>query len=633
MAVVGIQIYSRSAYANGREFGEFGSYEIIEASLKYEIDPDDSINSRIVDIALAPMNSAGKVEFSGDLTLILPLKSTPRAILVDVPNRGNRLAFRMLHRSHQKDLAVDPFAAGDGFLFERGIAYASVGWQWGLSEGMGLEVPNALSEGKEIRGQVICRVQPNKDSPSISYGQLGNVVYVPADPHDTRNRLYEQENDFGERHELPIEAWQFGRVQDGFLSDDNKSIYLRDGFKAGRIYTLVFWAEGAPIVGLGLLALRDAALFLKSEAYPGKTPYPSKVIGFGASQTGRVLRHFLYEGLNEGADGKAIYDGLLPHIAGGQRGDFNHRFAQPSSLGVHSLGQCFPFAGREVKDPFTKSAEGVYKGQISTIPKVILTNTSVEYWRGDGALTHVMPDGKNDIEPLSNERIYLFSGTHHVNGIFPKTNTNSLTGLKARYDFNTIDHSPLLRGALNNLFEWVVRGTEPPHSRIPTISEGTLVGREHVLDKFLNDGRLELVPEASKLGGMAVLDLGPESRSGVCDLPAKFGKRYVSLVSDIDECMNECAGIRLPDICVPIGFHTGWNPRHPEVGAEKQATMLMGMSYHSDPVSLYSCRDEYERLISKSAMSLARERLITNQDIELVIKNAMSRYDSACEGQ
>ena len=97
--------------------------------------------------------------------------------------------------------------------------------------------------------------------------------------------------------------------------------------------------------------------------------------------------------------------------------------------------------------------------------------------------------------------------------------------------------------------------------------------------------------------------------------------------------MNECAGIRLPDICVPIGFHTGWNPRHPEVGAEKQATMLMGMSYHSDPVSLYSCRDEYERLISKSAMSLARERLITNQDIELVIKNAMSRYDSACEGQ
>ena len=196
-------------------------------------------------------------------------------------------------------------------------------------------------------------------------------------------------------------------------------------------------------------------------------------------QTGRVLRHFLYEGLNEGADGKAIYDGLLPHIAGGQRGDFNHRFAQPSSLGVHSLGQCFPFAGREAKDPFTKSVEGVYKGRISTIPKVILTNTSVEYWRGDGALTHVMPDGKNDIEPLSNERIYLFSGTHHVNGIFPKTNTNSLTGLKARYDFNTIDHSPLLRGALNNLFEWVVRGIEPPDSRNSDYFRGN-VGKSRI---------------------------------------------------------------------------------------------------------------------------------------------------------
>ena len=630
MSVVGIDIFKRNSYANAREFGEFGAYEIIEASLKYEIDPKDFLNSSITDIRLAPTNSAGKIEFSGDLTLVLPLKRPPKVLLVDVPNRGNRLAFRMFNRPNLENLLEDPFAAGDGFLFERGVALASVGWQWGVSIGMGIEIPNAVIDGQEIYGQVICRVQPNKDSQSTSYGQLGDVVYVPADIDDSRNQLYEQIYDFGMRREIPREDWQFGRIRNGILEENSNSIYLNGGFKAGRIYTLVYWAKGAPLIGLGLLALREAALFLKSETYPGQTEAPSKAIAFGASQTGRVIRQFLYEGLNEGPNEKKVYDGVLPHIAGGQRGDFNHRFAQPSSVGVHSLGQCFPFAGRKVKDPYTNHSAGLFQDRATSLPKIVLTNTSFEYWRGDAALTHVTPDGKDDVEPLANERIYLFSGTHHVNGVLPKTNTNPLTGLKARYTFNTIDHSALLRGAMNNLIDWVVDGVEPPNSRIPMISDGSLVARERVLEKFSKDGRLEQILDASALGGLAELDLGAESHIGICKLPANLGKRYAALVCDVDDSLNEYAGIRLPDIYFPVGFHTGWNPRHPDTGAEEQATMFMGITYHIDPATSYSGREEYEKLISKSAVELAEEKLITDQDINLVIENAMIRYDIAC---
>jgi hypothetical protein len=53
---------------------------------------------------------------------------------------------------------------------------------------------------------------------------------------------------------------------------------------------------------------------------------------FGASQSGRYLRQFLYLGLNEDEQARMVFDGVLVHIAGGKRGgDFNQRFGQPSA--------------------------------------------------------------------------------------------------------------------------------------------------------------------------------------------------------------------------------------------------------------------------------------------------------------
>ena len=97
------------------------------------------------------------------------------------------------------------------------------------------------------------------------------------------------------------------------------------------VYILVYESTGSPVVGLGLVAIREAIVFLKHGEFEWDCIPLAHAIGFGASQTGRVLRHFLYAGLND-VDENLVLDAVMPHIAGGQRGDFNHRFAQPSNM-------------------------------------------------------------------------------------------------------------------------------------------------------------------------------------------------------------------------------------------------------------------------------------------------------------
>jgi len=44
----------------------------------------------------------------------------------------------------------------------------------------------------------------------------------------------------------------------------------------------------------------------------------------------------------------------------------------------------------------------------------------------------------------------------------------------------------------------------------------------------------------------------------------------------MDEDCNEVAGIRLPDVAVPLATYTGWNPRDPKTGAAEQLVDFAG---------------------------------------------------------
>ncbi|MCE2459978.1 MAG: hypothetical protein J4F38_04275 [Pseudomonadales bacterium] len=616
-------IETRRVYADGRPFGEFGVFEIIEGRVCYSVDPVDPRNAGIVDLEYAPRDEDGRVRYSGDYTLVAPRDRPARKLLVDVPNRGRRLAFSSLNRARPADLLADPCAPGDGFLFRRGFAIASIGWQWDVAAGLGLDAPEVLEDGEPVEGDVVCRVQPGSDRAFVSFGQLGEVTYPPADPHDPGARLFVRADDNVPLVEIDRGRWRFARERDDVVEPSDRYIRLDGGFERGRIYTLVYRARGARVTGCGLLALRDAAASLRAGDGPSAMASPA-VLAFGASQTGRVLRHLLYLGLNLDSTGAPVFDGIHIHIAGGQRGDFNHRFAQPSSAGVPAAGQRFPFSGTTVRDPLSGAIGGLYD-DLAHMPKVVITNTSFEYWRGDAALTHVTPDGACDVEPHPSERNYLFAGTHHVNGILPPSNTFAVTGEKARYPFNVVDHSALVRAAFANLDRWVSEGRSPPDSKVPTLRGGTLVERRVVLDRFAAiDGFRGLDPD--RLGGLTTLDLGDRAEEGICAFPAVEGLPYARLVSDVDDSLNERAGIRLPEVALPIGCHTGWNPRHPDHGAPELPAIFVGLSRFDGELVAH---DDVERCARECVSALVAAGFVLGEDCEHAIARCLRVHATA----
>ena len=616
-------VESRRIYADGRSFGDFGVFEILEGRVLYAVDPTDPRNAGVVDLGHALPDEDGYVRYSGDYTIVAPRDLPAHKLLVDVPNRGRRLAFSILNRAQPGDLLGDPCAPGDGFLFRRGFALASIGWQWDLPAGLRLDAPEVLKNGEPVEGDVVCRVQPGSDRPFVSFGQLGEVCYPPADLDDPMARLFVRDDDNAPLVEIDRRRWRFARDREGVVEPSEKYIRLDGGFEKGRIYTLVYRARGARVTGCGLLALRDAAESLRLGSGPCATASPT-VLAFGASQTGRVLRHLLHLGLNTGSMGNRVFDGVHVHIAGGQRGDFNHRFAQPSSAGVPAAGQRFPFSGTPARDRASGASGGLYDN-LAHMPKVVATNTSFEYWRGDAALTHVSPDGARDLESHPSERNYLFAGTHHVNGILPPTNRFAATGEKARYTFNVVDHSPLVRAAFANLDAWVAGGKPPPDSQVPTLGEANLVERGVVLCKFAAlEGFQGLDPD--RLGGLAALDLGDRVDDGVCVFPAIEGRPYARLVSDVDDSLNELAGIRLPEVALPIGCHTGWNPRHPDHGAPELPSIFVGFSRFGVEAAT---REDVERRVRECARALVAAGFVLAEDYERVVARALRVHETA----
>lgn len=618
MSVKNAVVQNCSVFANSQTFGKFGEFEVMEYELEYAVDPKLNSNAKIVDIALAPTNGNGEVCFKGVARLIAPKNVASECLLVDVPNRGRPTVFSF-NRPTLAELQTTSTPAGDGFLFRQGFAVLTVGWQFD-AEGMNLSVPHALHENVPIRGEAICQMQPNRNTNSLMVGQGGVFTYEPT----ASGRLYERTNTNLPYEEITADQWEFGRDRQGTIEPTNRFITKQGGFKKGSIFTLIYEVEGAPVVGAGLLAIRDATAFFKHD-FDWTHGSPPFAIGYGASQTGRFLRHFLYENLNTDEDGRQVFDGVLPHIAGGQRGDFNHRFAQPGSMGVPAAGQRFPFAIRKTIDDFTGTSKGLIE-KTSNQLKVISTNTSWEYWRGDASLIHVSTNGEEDIPPLPNERIYMFAGTHHINGVLPFTDKFALTGDTLPYHLNTISYTPLLRAVLSNLLEWIKDGVEPPQSQHPTLADKSLVSRRTVLDKFANSSHFSHVPVAENLPSLWAMDLGPAIDRGICAHPAKLKDRYPSLVSDINELFNEIAGIRLPEISIPIGIHTGWIPRHLDHGAPDQTATFAGLSKFdvaaTIPNTEAKCRSEVEQATDE----LIEQRFVLVEDRKLVIDNAMTRF-------
>ena len=414
-----LDIQTRATVLDGQAFGASGAYEKIAGTIRFAVDPAHPLHQRVTDIALAPRNAQGLVEFSGDFYLLKPvdMKKGNGKLLLDVPNRGRKVAIEMFNSTPR---VPDPTTAkdfGNGFLMRQGYTVGWVGWQIDVPRQDGLMVLDA-PRAPGVSGMLRCRLRPNEAATALPLADRYHIPNPCVDLDDPDASITVRENGGAAPVVLPREGWRF---------TDAGHVEVKGGFKPGVIYDVVYRSANPLLVGASFLAIRDTAAFLRWGSAADGNPCAGGLDGaylFGVSQSGRFLREMLYLGLDEDEQGRMVFDAVWPHVAGGRRGEFNLRFGQPSLNSQGTVGSLPPF-----------NDEGLYaRLQVrGKQPKIFATNTSAEYWRGDASLIHTDDSGTKDAEPADFARTYLFACTQHTSSTIPPPPTDANTGARGAH--------------------------------------------------------------------------------------------------------------------------------------------------------------------------------------------------------
>jgi hypothetical protein len=589
-------------------------YERITGRLYFAVDPAHPANTIVADLDKAPRAASGRVEFSADFYMLRPKSGGNGVALVDIVNRGRRTIFAL----NRAGGAADP-EVGDGFLMARGYTMVAVGWEFDVRGGnlMSIAAPVARSSGSggPITGIVRSTFIPDRREPTFTVNDL--PTYAPIDPEGSDTLLTVRDR-FADRGEaVPRRNWRLS----------GNTVTLSDGFEPGRIYELSYRAADPPVAGTGFLAVRDLVSWIKHAT--DAATRASQVYAFGASQSGRFLRDFLYHGFNTDERGRPVFDAALIHIAGASRLELNTRWATPITLGQQTVTS-FPFADAAYRDPISGVVDGLLENKrAGTLqPRVFYTNTGVEYWGGAraAALTHTTPDGTADIALPANVRSYFFAGTQHTPGAFPPA-SGAVQQL-----LNPTDYWWSVRALLVALDQWVRDEVEPPASRYPTRAAGTLV-----------DATDLAFPQIPGVQLPTTLSGGTRTENVLIEGGAAAGAPLPLLVPQVDADGNEQAGIRLPEVAVPLATYTGWNFRSRETGGSHLLRPLLGAyipfprtrdtAEAGDPRKAlgerYRDGGHYLSLIETSAADLVKERYLLAEDVPAIMKRAAAHWELA----
>ncbi len=619
-------------------------YERIVAKAHLAVDPKVDANRSIRDIDLAPRNEQGLVEFAADLYVVKPRNPAEGngTVLFEVSNRGNKGMLGMfgLATSGRNPRTKEDF--GDGYLLEQGYTLVWIGWQADVPNGedaLRLFAPAATENGRAITGPVRSEWIVDRKQTEYSLGDRGtHIPYAPANDEAT---LTVRDSGHGPRRTIPRAEWR--------LAEGGRVVFDA-GFEPGKIYEVVYTAQGPTVTGLGPAAVRDLISFFK---YDGdgvillgeQFRHIKRAIAFGTSQSGRFLRAYLYYGFNRDEKNRKVFDGVWAHVAGGGLGSFNHRFAQPSRDGHPFLNflyptDIFPFTDAEQTDPETGLTEGILARakKDNVVPKIFYTNGSYEYWGRAASLIHTSLDGQKDVTPEPDTRIYLVAGAQHGPGQFPprRNHTQNLS--------NPNDYRFAHRGLLAAMNAWVSEGKQPPASTYPRIDRDNLVPLGALAFPKLPGVQL---PKTTQMAWRA--DYGSAFRSTgiVTKEPPSTGKPFPILVPQVDRDGNETAGIRLPEIQVPLGTYTGWNLRDGSQGAAGEYLNMVGSFFpfartkaertrNRDPrpsiEERYGSRENYMAKITAAAKELAASGYVLARDVPALEQRAGRHWDALMTG-
>ncbi len=655
--VVRFEITDRQPFADGQSFGEVGAYERIVGRVDYAIDPGHRVNGQIVDLPLASHDEQGRVTFSSDLFILAPqdLSKGNGAVFYDVNNRGNKLAIRFFNDGPGGNDPTDP---GNGFLMREGYTIVWSGWDGELLAGGSrlqlrapiAEKPIAENEAQPLTGLVRYEICTDKESQRESVNGGNHGAYRPTthgiDTATLTWRLRVADN------RVPIPRDQFQLTVHADKAKDPAELpvvelELAAGFRRGYLYELIYEAQDPLVHGVCFASVRDLITALKHREGEGNplTVGDARLefaYGFGVSQSGRFLREYLHQGFNEDERGRTVFDGLMPHVAGGGLGSFNHRFAQPTAYSTqHNMSDWppdrFPFAYETQTDPLSQQTDGIMQrvAKTKTAPKVMHTQSAAEYWSRAGSLVHTDPMGTRDASPPTNVRIYAFGGTQHGPSSFPPSQG------KGQALANPGDYRPLLRGLLTALDAWCRDDVTPPASCHPRIDDGTLTPWQQASTGF---PAIPGVRYPEVINQPNLLDLGPRwltARIIDHQPPPRLGA-YRVLAAKCDADGNPLGCLSPPEVSVPLATFTGWNLRHRDYGAENELVGLNG-SYIPLPKSAsarqasgdprlslterFGDLDGYLKQLEKRCQQMVSERYLLAEDVERITKRQRERAE------
>jgi Alpha/beta hydrolase domain len=653
-----VEIISRTDIQDGRAFGLAGAYEKIVGRVYFAVNPANIHNRQIVDIDRAPRNAQGEVEFSADLYLLKPkdISKGNNAVLFEVSNRGGK----GIHHIVDGYSSSDPNGEyGDGFLMREGYTIAWVGWEFDIAdEGDRLKLFAPVAHdlgGKEIRGLARSDFTPAQKVEDMPLGHsllgpTGGKSYPVDDPASSTNVLTVRDTPDSPRQTIPRSQWSFVHIVDGHLVAAPHFVHLDGGFQPGKIYEVVYETKNPVVAGLGLAAVRDFLSYLKYD--PQSTAPVHRVYAVGISQSGRFLRHFLYQDFNADEQGRQVMDGAIAHVAGAGRGSFNHRFAQPSRdaqplSSIFFPTDLFPFTDLPETDPESSETGGLLDAtnRSHTAPKIFFTNTSYEYWGRSASLIHTSPEGTSDAKLGENVRVYLLAGLQHFSAAFPpRKSTPDSPDSTAQQRFNPNPIQWYWRALITDMDQWVKDGTPPPPSTYPKIADATLVP----LSKW-NFPKIPGVNKPHEVSLAYHLDFGPQWKVGIVSFePPQVGKPFAVLVPQSDADGNDLGGVSLPELQVPLATYTGWNLRDPSIGAGDLRLSFYGSfipfaktaaerEKSGDPrisvAERYSSREQYVGKFAEAAMKLIRERFLLREDLPAVLERGEREWDEVAGQQ
>jgi len=641
--VVRLRIERREVVLGGRAFGAAGPYEKLVGKVDFGLDPGLPRNGDIVDLKLAPRDARGEVESSADFYMLKPVdpRRANGRLFYEVGNRGGKSILQTFQKAAGSSDPATDAEFGDGALMRDGFTLLWMGWQWDVPVRPGtmrMEMPIATENGRRITGLVRGNFILNERAGEASVADRNHLAYAALDPNSPDNVMTVRDDPTAKGQVIPRTRWRFV---------DGGTVALDGGFEPGRIYDVVYQSADPRVVGCGLAGTRDLVSFLKYDtSADNPTPGIRYATGWGVSQSGRFLRHFLYQGFNEDEQGRRVFDGVFDQVGGAGRGSFNHRFGQASRDALQFFNilfpvDLFPFADGPQTDPEGGATDSLLgrAERTGTAPKVFHLLTNSEYFNRAGSLVHTDPTGTKDADLPPNTRVYMIASAPHGPGPFPPL-SNSGGGMVGRALLNPLNYSPAVRALYRALDRWIVDDVPPPPSAYPRIADGTLTPPEYAGWPAVPGFQLPQQPLRA-----FHLNFGADWSKGIVSVePPEVGKPFVVRVPAVDADGNVRAGIRLPDIAVPLATQAGWNYRDRSIGAPDRLAGEIG-SYipfartradrdraHEPRPSVeerYRNRDEYVGKFAIATLDLVSRGYLLPEDVADLLRHAAEHYDWA----